>query len=376
MEDIGLLMEKLRSSGCWERQGLIDDLLAHPEDGYIPTLEEWLRNGRDAGLRNIAMETYRALGCKAHTSLISLLSDRDADVRVFSASLLGDVNDREAIAGLIGALDDAEVNVRVAAAEALGKIGDEETVCDLASALNGSPWEAMAAIEAIGRIGGDRARQVLEQCIEWEEYLLITCEAIGRAGNRESLRHLEDHALAGNTGGAVVKAMVEIAEREKIRLSSAFLSRMVPILVELQGSPLEDVRRAAFVALSWAEDMRGLPFLIDALDNGELQEYAVCGLIALGEGAADGLADALRKRTGSRGALAKVLSMTGGVRPLLAFVTDEDAEVRTEAVLAIGSLGTMEAKDALQKLANDTSEEVRTAAKQMLEKYGKGDARS
>jgi HEAT repeat protein len=373
MEDIRLLLEKLKESSLWERPGLIECLLAHQEDSHTPVLEEWLRNGSEAQLRNIAMETYRALGCRAHASLVTLLHDGDADVRVFAASLLGDVKDREAVAGLIQTLDDPDANVRVAAAEALGKIGDEKAVCPLTATLNGSPWEAMAAIEAIGRIGGDGALQVLHQCLEWEDYLLITCEAIGRAGNGESIRHLEKCVFAGNPSGPILKAMVDIVEREGTMLSSSLLSRMVPFLVDLQGSPDGDIRKAAFIALSWANDMRGFPFFLGALDDGELQEYAVSGFVSLGERGAKGLVETLRKPSRNRAILAKLVSMTGGVSLLLPFVGDDDPEVRTEVAVAIGPLRTGEAKAALQTLASDPAEEVRTAARQALERFWESD---
>jgi HEAT repeat protein len=369
MEDIRSLLERLKQSGLWERRGLIECLLVHPDDNYAPVLEEWLRNGSDALLRNIAMETYRTLGCRAHASLVSLLSDADSDVRIFAASLLGDVKDREAVAGLIKALDDPDANVSVAAAEALGNIGDESAVCPLTAALNGSQWEAMAAIEAIGRIGGDRALQVLHQCLEWEEYRPITCEAIGGAGNRESLGHLEKCVLAGNPNGPALKAMVDIAEREGTPLPCTVLSGMVHFLVDLQESPNADVRKAAFIALSWSKDMRGLPFFLSALDECELQEYAISGLVSLGERGARGIVEALRKPALNRAILAKVVAMTGEASLLLPFVADDDAEVRAEVAVAIGPLQTGEAKEALMTLMSDPSEEVRAAAGQWLEKF-------
>jgi HEAT repeat protein len=375
MEDIRLLLEKLKQSSHWERRGLTELLRMQPVGRYTPVLEEWLRSGRDAGLRNVAMEIYRVLGCGAHTSLFSLLHDEDSDVRIFAASLLGDIRDREAVSGLIRALDDPDVNVRVAAAEALGKIGDERAVCPLTATLNGSPWEAMAAIEAIGRIGDEKALQVLHQCLEWEEYRLITCEAIGRAGNSESLAHLERCMLAGNPNGLVLKAMVEIVEKEGGRLSSEFLSRMVPFLVDLQESPDAGIRKAAFIALSWSKDMRGLPFFLGALDDGQLQEYAVSGLVSLGESGAKKIAEALGKLQQNRAILAKVVSMTGGASLLFPFAADDDPEVRTEVAVAMGPLGTAEAKAALLKLAADPADEVRTAARQALERFREGDRR-
>ncbi len=372
MSEIGLLLEKLRTGGCWERKGHIADLITYPEGSYTATVEEWLRSGSDALLRNIAMETYRALGCRAHASLISLLREGDADVRVLAASLLGDIGDGGAVSRLIEALNDDEVNVRVAAAEALGKTGGELAICALADLLNGTPWEAMAAIEAYGSIGGERALQVLNQCMEWEDYRVITCSALGRAGNRETLRHLESCTAAGCMEEPLLKAMVQIAEREGVRLSSEFLSPLVPFLMELQLSPIDEVRTSAFVALSWSEDSRGIPYFIAALDDAELQEHAVQGLVSLGERAVCDLVEALRKPLANRVIVAKVISMAGGASSLLPFASDEDPGVRTEVALALGPLRTPEAGNALCALRDDSDKEVRAAAKNAMEKFREG----
>jgi len=372
MQEIQEILNDLKSSNWWVRKNSIENLISYPEDKYLTVLEEWLRNNDDALLRNAAMEAYRVLGAKALNSLISLLKDIDDDVRVFAANVLGDVKDATALPALIDALKDNNANVRVASAEALGKIGDKRAVNALAGAIGDVSWISMACIEAIGEIGGEKALTVLNKCLEKEEYRGITLAAIEKAGNQNFIRHLTPFVdKEDDLRGITLKAVVNIAEREGIRPMPAYFMNLVPFLLELQKSPQSELRRAAFIALSWSEDIRGIQYFIDNLNNEDLQEYAIKGLISLGKKTVPGIIDALRKPGGNRVALAKILSMLGEGPALLRFADDHDAEVRTEVALAIGTLTNDRAKEALLRLEQDSADEVRAAARLSLKKTKK-----
>ena len=88
MQEIQEILNKLKDNNWWVRKNTIENLLAYPEDSYLSVLEEWLRNGDDALLRNAAMEAFRTLGERAVRPLISLLKDKDPDVRIFAANVL------------------------------------------------------------------------------------------------------------------------------------------------------------------------------------------------------------------------------------------------------------------------------------------------
>jgi HEAT repeat protein len=259
----------------------------------------------------------------------------------------------------------------MAAAEALGKISDERSIHALAELLEDVPWVALAAIESIGVIGGDDALTVLHSCLEKEEYMGMACTALEQAGNQESIEYLAPYVIEGDTKEFALKAIVTIAEREGVQLPPSYFAEMVALLVDLQQSNQDDIRRAAFIALSWSEDMRGLQYFLDALNDEKLQEYAVNGLISLGERAAPDIVNALVKPGTNRVVLAKVLSMSGDKGSLLAFADDEDAEVRVEAALAAGSLQTDDAFEVLLRLEKDPVEEVSAAARVSLKNYGR-----
>lgn len=361
MPEIQGLLNNLKNSNWWVRKNSIENLLAYPEDSYLAVLEEWLKDD-DALLRNSSMEAYRALGANALKSLVPLLKNRDADLRLFAVNLLGDIKDGAVLPRLMDALNDPDVNVRTAAAEALGKIGDERAVDTLASSFDDIPWIAMAAVAAVGKIGGDNALSVLYKRLEKEEYRGITCAAIEQAGNQYSIKYLAPYVHNSNVQEQALKAMVNIAERENTHLTASYLANIIPLLIDLQRSPQDEVRTAAFIALSWAEDISVLPYFINALNDDRLQEYAINGLISLGKKAVPDIINALKTPGNNRIILAKILSMSGESEALLSFANDHDAEVRTESALAIGRLKTPEAEKALLKLTHDPVEEVKTAA--------------
>lgn len=267
MQEIQGILDNLKNPDWWARKKALDSLVTFPGETYLETLEQWLRNDEDALIRNSAKETYRALGKKALKALVPLLKDKDADVRIFSANVLGDIKEREALQSLVEALDDPEDNVRAASAEALGKIGDAGAIHALAEALDDETWVAMAALEAISLIGGEDALAVLYECLKNEEYRGMACAAIEKAGDRGSIEHLAPLLDMEDANEQALQAIVSLAEREKIELSPSLFSGHIGQLTDWMSSPQDEVRRAAFIALSWSEDIRGLPYLLKACQD-------------------------------------------------------------------------------------------------------------
>ncbi|MDH4230776.1 MAG: HEAT repeat domain-containing protein [Nitrospirota bacterium] len=376
MIEIQGIFEDLKSSDWWDRKNAIEKLLAHPEDSYLPVLAEWLRNHDDALLRNASMETYRALGIRAVDSLSSLLRDDDAEVRLFAANVLGDIGHAAAVSSLVKAVNDPDANVRIASAEALGKIRDENALDALGRTLDDEPWVAMAGIQAIGDIGGEKALVLLYACLDLEEYRGFVISAIAAAGNRGSIKYLtpfiENPAHVFHSELAL-EAIIRIAERESIRLKSENFKELVPMLLAAVSSPDADTRKPAFIALCWSGDARGIPYFIKAIRDEEFAEYAIDGLLSTGIKAAPALVEALRDSEGDhRVLLAKVLSMLGENRALIEFTKDENPGVRTEVAQALGSVNSSDSVRALLKMLSDPFEEVRLAARKSLSALKKG----
>jgi HEAT repeat protein len=372
-ETIDRVLEKLSSDEWWERSNAIKTLLSTDEKLYLPFLEKGLKNHENAVLRNASMEFYVALGERALPSLIRLMKDDDPEARIFAANLLGNIRNRGALPILVEGLRDPDVNVRLASTEALGKIGDADAVQPLSEVLQDEPWVAMAAITSLGDIGGGGALSVLYPCLEMDEYQGITFAAIEKAGDENAIVYLIPFVDRDELRELALKAVVNIADRVGARLKPDFFPRHIPLLLELQHSLDHELRKTAFIALSWADDERGLPYFMDALNDEELQEYAMNGLIAVGAKAVPEIINALKDPGRlQRSVLAKALSMMGEHAALFPFSEDDDPEVRVEVALALGEMPFPEKGEILLRMLNDPEDEVRLAATKMSQGLNRG----
>jgi HEAT repeat protein len=368
MERLDNILRQFGSADWWTRNELMKTLMEYPEQSYLPFLEEALRDHENASLRNAAMDFFRRLDRRALPSLCRLISDQDPDVRLFAANLLGDIGNPGALPQLIQALKDPDVNVKVASAEALGKVGDASAVDALREVLPDEPWVTMAAIKSLGDIGGDSALGMLYDCLEQEEYRGITFEAIEKAGNEHAVRYLTPFVDRDDLRELALKAIVVIAERKRIAMRPEYFMNLIPLLVSLQRSPHADMKRAAFIALTWSGDIRGLPYFIDALKDEDLEEYAISGIMAIGEEAVPEIIDALRDPLRpQRSVLAKILSMLGEHMTLIQFSNDDDPEVRVEVALALEHIGPARGAEILTSMLDDPEDEVSSAARKSLE---------
>jgi HEAT repeat protein len=367
MTELPKILEGLRESDWWERRKAISALVSCPEEEYRTFLEDSIRNHEDADIRNASIEVFRALGTRAIPALVSLSKDPDPEVRLFTANILCEIHDESALPILSGLMKDIDINVRAASAEAMGKIGDRSCLTMLEEALADETWVAMAAIMAMGDIGGEDALSILHGCLEHEDYREMAIAALERAGDRESIRRLTPYFYYPDLSGLVLAAIVKIAERERVRPQPEYFITLVPKLIELLGSPDREGRLRALTALCWSKDLSGLSYIIEALTDEELQESAIEGLLNIGRRAVCGIVDALRDSSGNhRVILAKVLDMVGASRALLQFAADEDPEVRAQVALSLGSVDLERAASTLSGMLSDPYEEVRLAAERSL----------
>ncbi len=367
MSECHRFLEGLRAPDPWTRQSAISKLISYPMQEYREFLEEGVRNHEDAAIRNGAMEVFRALGTRAIPSLALLAEDPDPEVRLFTSNILSEIKDN-ASAGILRRLtEDADVNVRAASAEALGKIRDSDSLPLLKKMLSDEAWVGMAAIMAIGDIGGEEALQILYKCLERDDLRQIAISAIGEAGDKEAIRRLTFCFEREDLRGEALKAMVKIAERERVRPHPEYLVGLIPVLIEMLDMPDTEWRGRAFLALCWAEDVAALPYIIEGIKDEEIQEYAIEGLLRIGRRAVCSIVDELKGSAGRhRVILAKVLGMIGEGKALLQFAEDEDPEVRAEVALSLGSLDLARAATTLSKMRSDPCEEVRLAAVKSL----------
>jgi hypothetical protein len=104
-------------------------------------------------------------GEKTLEALIGALESQSENDRKNAAQALGAIGDKRAVAHLIRRLDDKSVHVKISAARSLGEIGDERAVDVLIDAFKSWYVGAKDAGVALGKIGAERGRRALRDCM-------------------------------------------------------------------------------------------------------------------------------------------------------------------------------------------------------------------
>jgi HEAT repeat protein len=219
--------------------------------------------------------------------VIAYLSDKDRNVRITTATVLGKLGDLRAIDPLISALSDKARRVKQEAADSLGKLKDPEkkAVEPLIKVLKDKDSGVrMFAARALGRIGDERAATPLINTLSDKDEGVRQwgCDAIGILGIRspeviEPLKRLLEHrnkriklGAAGALGrlgdksgfdiamdileGGLIKAGKFVRAEAAEVLGCIGDPRAKPLLTKVAQSRDKCVRKAAKKALERLEE--------------------------------------------------------------------------------------------------------------------------
>ncbi|MDD5222972.1 MAG: HEAT repeat domain-containing protein [bacterium] len=386
-ESISYLVNIVGDESYRVREKALEGICSYPPEVVFPRLETFLRDHARANLRTAAIEAFPRYGRAAVKHLLGLLGDRDEEVRMFSAVILGEIRDVAATEGLIAALRDSDENVRHAAAESLGKIGDLRSVDPLIQCLSGDFWVQYPAVVALGNMADSRAVNPLVQLLPDEMLRPAVIEALGKIGDPGAIPILgeilakPDAILRDDVIAALVRIQARInRERSeageacdpRIRESLNDAALFDHFLVSLKSSEIE-VRKNAVIALGWLKEKRAVRNLTELLGDYELEEYALKALTALGEDALPELKASLsHHRPAVRISAIRCLDCIGraeGIRACIPLIFDENDEVRYQAIVALGgALGTPDVENSLLALLSDPDPEFRHAVVEILGK--------
>ncbi len=137
------------------RQALFTSLAAHAAPAAAEALLPLLRS-EDAELRNSAIEALAAMPAAVAPRIDALLRDADADVRIFTVNLLGELRHPQVRPWLLQVLQrEAAVNVVAAAIEVLAEVGepgDEPALRAVATRFASDAFIGFAAGMAADRV--------------------------------------------------------------------------------------------------------------------------------------------------------------------------------------------------------------------------------
>lgn len=358
-----------------------------------------------AALRREAASALGAVGDpRAASALIVALNDGDAAVRSAAAAALGQLRAPDAVWSLAALLEtETDPEVQGAIVDALGAIGSQNAVDALAKSLARprpsrarvqralatagtnavpslercvmqplTPGAADICIGALGEIGGDGARNVVERAVR-ENLVGVAAalEALGAIGSSEALPTVLEYLTSPTAAErrAAIDAAGRLLEPEQ-RLGGA----VEPIGLALRRTGAGPLERAALIALlGRTGSPRAAPILKPFAESGDeyLRAIALEALGQLGPAGADATllraldsplfptrwtaAVALR-RVGGRSSLTDLLERLDSAPPseretlavaLAGPLADDPSEPQVQRVVALVLASPGPVKDAL-----------------------------
>lgn len=286
----------------------------------------------------LIQEDLLAIGPPAVPQLIEALADRNENVAVFAALLLGEIGDRRAAESLVEAMDSPRWPLQLEATHALGKLGDARSARALVTAL-ASTYDFLpdVAAEALIQMGPSAVEPLIDALEHDAAYARrMAAKALGEIGDHRAFDPLidilndKDEAVRDAAAEALAK-MGTPAIRQLVRVSA----RREDVSDRI-GSVLQKLGRPAVGALT------------ELLGDGD---------------------------STVRGAAAEALGQLGdrlAVEPLIAVLSDDEWYVRSRAAQALGRLGDDRAAGPLTGLLYDENGIVRAAVANALHDLGAG----
>jgi HEAT repeat protein len=264
-------------------------------------------------------------------TLIDALEQETPKVRAAAAAALAHVEEAESKSHLVNALKDTDAWVRYFAARSLGQRRAEECIDALAGVAQGDKFNhvRIAALDALGRIGGERAVEIAAPFVEAPDPDLgrAALGALGNISHPDSLPPLIK-ALRSTDAGLRAGAATALGERGGTEA-----------LEHLQRLAATDTEPAVFEAAIVALKKLGTP-------------EAIAGLVAL-------TADTTRREAASA-ALSEVKDTQ--IEDVARGLSHHTAEVRRAVVEVLAQMKRQRATELLHAALDDAEASVRLAA--------------
>jgi HEAT repeat protein len=396
------LIQSLRTAEVWLAPRIADILSRHGAlvvDPLIGMLEQPGRQPARAWAANVLGEVRAQ---RAFPVLARSLGDLEDEVRAKSATALGRLGDRRAIAYLLEhLLTDPAPFVRARIAGTLGRFDDPEVVDRLVRAL-GDPawWVRMRSVEALEQIGtraegpllvalDDPDPEIRIRAAVGLERLGVPATLVGMIERGERLPEAMETLVKFATAGAR-ELLAELLHHPAVPVRTAVVTAirraprqdLAPELIEASRRDADPgLRAAAFEALGALGVGQSVPAALAGLGDPE-ERVRTAAIGVLGSLGGSDVVDRLRERTadpegGVRAASARALGLlrAGEAAPdFLRLLGDPRPEVREAGARGAADAGVGAAIPALVELLGDAAPEVRRAAIDGLGRFGDASA--
>lgn len=320
----------------------------------------------DENVRRAAIELIPYLeNAPVLPTLIAALENETPKVRAAAARALGQMESTLAYPYLNRALKDADAWVRYYAVRAIGSHGYSEAVEALAhlSHFDPAPQVQIAAVEALGRVGGERAVSILALLEKspnaTSDLVRSTLTALGEIGHPNSLPPLL-FALHSSDPERRIHSVRALGKRGGTGVEEA--------LYGLAATDSEvGVVQAAIEALAQLSTPEAIGSLLELTANPIRNQDCIAALANLGQGYIEAIGRGLAHlHPKVRRAVVEVLMRLKHPRAselLMVALDDRDTSVRLAAINALEHLGNRHAERKIAVLAHtDPDPTVRRAA--------------
>ena len=377
----------------WAVRRAVVDALANADLTAMPLLCQTLQTSREneakiAGL----VDALSATRCDIDDLVLQLADDANAAVVCDAAQILGRRESARAVPKLKALTLHENDNVALAAVEALGRIGGREALeplLELAETRNF--FRTFPTIDILGRSRDSRALPTLLKLSADPLYATEALRALGRLGDPAAVPVLLEH-LSRASGGLVCTiavALVAIHDAAEQRFGTGItIERLL-----LASPSVADARRqltlglkradpseqlALGQALSWIGEESTIPTLLGLLRAGPaVAQVAAASLKRLGAVAEPLLLDALRAGTSEERRL--LVPILGGRQvardELVACLEDEDSTVRALSCDALAQCSDTSVAPAIFRLLSDPDARVGQAALAAIQSLGSDETR-
>ncbi|NVB84700.1 MAG: HEAT repeat domain-containing protein [Kofleriaceae bacterium] len=369
------LLGSLSDPSWTVRRRVVAALAALGDDAAAP-LCTWLRDARtDENAIAAAVDALSASTGPHVTELVLVLVDHgNAAVVADAAAILGRRRVHAATPVLAQLVRHTDDNVAVAAIEALGTIGGSAAVEALISVIESRAFfRTFPAIQVLARTGDPRAIPALTSLLADETYRLEVVRALGRTGLVQAIDPII--SLLERPSDAVLRlvavSLAELIARADFAgaeapVSAALRTKLAPWLGKLAttlrtADPAE--RTAIATVLGRAGDVSVLPAITAMLEDAETASAANDALQHLGRSADDAMLAALATRDPlRRAAILPILQHPEAAPTVRALLDDSDVEVRARACEALARLRDTSSVPRLFEALGDPSPRVAHAA--------------
>jgi HEAT repeat protein len=312
--------------------------------------------------------------------LIEQMKDKDEGVRTGAVEALGKVGDPTAVAPLITAMKTDTAQVRRVAIGAIALIADKSGEDALVEAISNPDDDNESRAQAaagLGKIASERAIATLIKTLDDADLKLRSAAvtALARAGRTTPDAPINPRVITAlNTALRDSHDTVRRGAAQALQVVGTPETNSALVALLTDKSHAEDVRAAAALALGFPNNAAAVSPLITALgdDSGLVTAAARDALAAIGKPANTALLAALKQGGSSAYYAAQALSSRGAdALPALRQAADNpDPMSQRWAAVALGDLGTADARPLLEKLEKSSDADVAFVAREQLERMG------